>query len=96
MDQRVINLYDRFTHGGINRRKFLDRLSGIAGSAAAAVLLPFLQGSHAQAQETRIGFAPEDRFMVTLGNTLVVVRRDGLVFGADVVGRKIQPVFQFS
>jgi hypothetical protein len=43
-----------------------------------------------------IGFAPEDRFMVALGNTLVVIRQDGLVFGADVVGRDIQPVFQFS
>jgi hypothetical protein len=29
-------------------------------------------------------------------NTLVVIRQDGLVFGADVVGRDIQPVFQFS
>ena len=43
-----------------------------------------------------IGFAPEDRFMVALGNTLVVIRQDGLVFGADVGGRDIQPVFQFT
>ena len=35
MDQRVINLYDRFTHGGISRREFLDRLADLTGSAAA-------------------------------------------------------------
>jgi hypothetical protein len=28
MDQRIINLYDQFTHGGMNRRDFLDRLAG--------------------------------------------------------------------
>ena len=27
MDQRIINLYDQFTHGGMNRRDFLDRLA---------------------------------------------------------------------
>src|SRR4051794_129654 len=50
MDQRIINLYDRFTHGGMNRRDFLDRLSELAGSAAAAAaLLPLLQNDYAQA-----------------------------------------------
>ena len=43
MDQRIINLYDRFTHGGMNRRDCLDRLAELAGSAAAAAaLLPLL------------------------------------------------------
>ena len=32
MDQRIIDLYDNFTHGGMSRREFLDRLAGIAGS----------------------------------------------------------------
>ena len=46
MDQRIINLYDQFTHGGMNRRDFLDRLTGLAGSAAAgAALLPLLQNN---------------------------------------------------
>ena len=27
MDQRIIDLYDRYTHGGMNRRAFLDRLA---------------------------------------------------------------------
>ncbi len=30
MDQKIIDLYDRFTHGGINRREFLDRLAEVA------------------------------------------------------------------
>jgi carboxymethylenebutenolidase len=50
MDQRIINLYDRFTHGGMSRRDFLDRLAEAAGSAAAAAaLLPLLQNNYAQA-----------------------------------------------
>jgi carboxymethylenebutenolidase len=50
MDQRIINLYDRFTHGGMSRRDFLDRLTELAGSAAAAAaLLPLLQNDYAQA-----------------------------------------------
>ena len=50
MDQRIINLYDSFTHGGMNRRDFLDRLAGLTGSAAAAAaLIPFLQNNYAQA-----------------------------------------------
>lgn len=36
MDQRIIDLYDGFTHGRISRRDFFDRLTAIAGSAAAA------------------------------------------------------------
>jgi carboxymethylenebutenolidase len=51
MDQRIIDLYDSFTHGGINRREFLDRLAEIAGSSAAAVaLLPLLQNDYARAE----------------------------------------------
>ena len=44
----------------------------------------------------KIGFNPQDRFMMTLGNTLVVVTQDGSVFGADVVGGQLQPVFGFT
>jgi carboxymethylenebutenolidase len=50
MDQRIIDLYDDFTHGGMNRRTFLDRLAEIAGSGAAALaLLPLLQNDYARA-----------------------------------------------
>jgi carboxymethylenebutenolidase len=57
MDQRIIDLYDRFTHGGINRREFLDRLAQIAGSSAAALaLLPLLANDYARAAMV----APDD------------------------------------
>ena len=50
MDQRIINLYDHFTHGGMSRRDFLDKLTSLAGSTAAATaLLPILQNDYAQA-----------------------------------------------
>ena len=50
MDQRIINLYDRFTHGEMTRRRFLDKLAELAGSAAAAAaLLPLLQNDYAKA-----------------------------------------------
>lgn len=50
MDQRIINLYDRFTHGGMSRRDFLEQLSKLAGSTAAATaLLPLLQNDYAKA-----------------------------------------------
>jgi carboxymethylenebutenolidase len=50
MDQKIIDLYDRFTHGGMNRRELLDRLAQLAGSStAAAALLPLLQNDYARA-----------------------------------------------
>lgn len=57
MDQRIIDLYDRFTHDDIDRRAFLDRLAEIAGSSAAALaLLPLLQNDYARAATV----APDD------------------------------------
>jgi carboxymethylenebutenolidase len=51
MDQRIIDLYDVFTHGGMSRRAFLDRLATLAGSTSAAtVFLTALQNDYAQAQ----------------------------------------------
>jgi carboxymethylenebutenolidase len=51
MDQRIIDLYDDFTHGGMSRRSFIDKLAALAGSTAAATaLLPILQNNYAQAQ----------------------------------------------
>ena len=52
MDQRVIDLYDTYTHGGMNRRAFLDKLAALVGSAAAAsALLPLLSNNYALAQK---------------------------------------------
>jgi carboxymethylenebutenolidase len=51
MDQRIIDLYDDFTHGGMSRRSFLDKLAALAGStAAASAILPILQNNYAMAQ----------------------------------------------
>ncbi|PZQ83441.1 MAG: carboxymethylenebutenolidase [Ancylobacter novellus] len=50
MDQRIIDLYDRFTHGQIGRREFMDRLATLAGSLAAALaLMPLLTNDYARA-----------------------------------------------
>jgi carboxymethylenebutenolidase len=51
MDQRIINLYDAFTHSRISRREFMDELTKIAGSAAAAAaILPLLKNDYARAE----------------------------------------------
>jgi carboxymethylenebutenolidase len=51
MDQNIINLFDRFTHGGMNRRDFMEKLSLLAGSTAAATaILPLLENNYAHAQ----------------------------------------------
>jgi carboxymethylenebutenolidase len=51
MDQRIIELFDDYTHGGMTRRAFLDRLAKLAGGAAAATaLLPLLENNYAAAQ----------------------------------------------
>src|SRR5260370_16100123 len=50
VNQDISTLYDRFTHGGMSRRTFPDRLAELAGSTvAAAALLPLLQNDYAQA-----------------------------------------------
>jgi carboxymethylenebutenolidase len=53
MDQKIIDLYDTFTHGGMHRREFMTHLTSLAGSAGAALaLLPVLQNNYAQAAFT--------------------------------------------
>jgi carboxymethylenebutenolidase len=50
-DQPVIDLYDAYTHGRLDRRTFLDRLAAIAGgTAAATALLPILANDYARAE----------------------------------------------
>ncbi|MCC6889275.1 MAG: dienelactone hydrolase family protein [Hyphomicrobiales bacterium] len=50
MDQKIIDLYDKYIHGAMDRRDFLDRLTKVAGSTAAAMAaLPLLQSNWAQA-----------------------------------------------
>ena len=50
MQQKIIDLYDSYTHGGMSRRSFLDRLAMLAGgTAAATALLPILENNYAHA-----------------------------------------------
>lgn len=51
MDQKIIDLFDRYTHGGMSRRTFFDRLVALAGgTAAATALLPLLENNYAKAE----------------------------------------------
>ena len=51
MDQKIIDLHEKFTHGLLDRREFLRRLAIVAGSAAAAnALLLLLENNDAKAQ----------------------------------------------
>jgi carboxymethylenebutenolidase len=70
MDQRIINLYDEYTHKPLSRQDFLRRLVMLAGSTAAAMsLLPLLEVNYAHAAQTR----EEDLFIERIkypgGNT---------------------------
>lgn len=51
MDRRIIELYDEYTHAPLDRRVFIDRLTKLAGGAAAAyAVLPLLENNYAHAQ----------------------------------------------
>jgi carboxymethylenebutenolidase len=51
MDQKIIDLFDKYTHGGMNRRDFLEKLTLMAGSTAAVTaILPVLENNYAQAE----------------------------------------------
>ena len=53
MDQRIINLYDEYTHKPLSRQEFLRQLSILAGGTAAAMsLLPLLEVNYAHAAIT--------------------------------------------
>ncbi|MHB1191987.1 MAG: dienelactone hydrolase family protein [Longimicrobiales bacterium] len=47
MNPAILDLYDRFTHGGMSRRAFLDQLARLVGGPAAAMaVLPLLRDDH--------------------------------------------------
>lgn len=53
LDQRIINLYDEYTHKPLTRKEFLNRLFQLAGSSAAAMaLLPQLESDYGAARRT--------------------------------------------
>ncbi len=75
MDQKIIDLYDRFTHGGMSRREFLDRLARLTGGPAAAMAaLPLLQNDYARQ------LVPQDH------PDLLVSRAEWTVEGTVVTG----------
>jgi len=50
VDQRVIDLYDEYTHAPLDRREFVTRLAQLVGGMTAAMaILPILEPSRAQA-----------------------------------------------
>lgn len=50
MDQRIINLYDEYTHKPLTREEFLRRLAQLTGSMAAALaILPAIEVNQANA-----------------------------------------------
>ena len=53
MDQRIINLYDEYTHKPLTRNEFLKRLALLTGSTAAALaILPMIEVNQAHAAIT--------------------------------------------
>lgn len=53
MDQRIINLYDEYTHSGISRKDFLKKLAVLTGGTAMALtVLPLLENNYVAAAET--------------------------------------------
>lgn len=72
--QDIVDLYDRFTHGALSRREFMERLAAtVGGTAAATALLPLLQNNYAVAQtvaenDPRIAIS---RFQYEIGDAMM-------------------------
>lgn len=50
MDQRIINLFDEYTHKPLSREEFMQRLAKLTGGTAAAIaILPLLEVNYANA-----------------------------------------------
>ena len=85
----VLQLFDRYVHGDLSRRGFLDHASKIAGSSAAAAgLLAALSPQFAQAQKV----APTDARIATRFETIASPNGNGTVRGyvakpAHAIGR---------
>jgi len=65
VDQKIIDLYDEYTHAPLERRVFLARLAGLTGSAAAALsLVPLIESNYARAATV-----PTDDRRLDIGRT---------------------------
>jgi carboxymethylenebutenolidase len=50
MDQKIINLYDAYTHSALSRKDFMKKLALLAGGTAMALtILPLLENNYAAA-----------------------------------------------
>ena len=62
LEQKIIDLYDEYTHAPPDRRVFLARLAQLTGSTAAALaLVPLLEANQARAAIV----SPEDQRLET-------------------------------
>ncbi len=53
LDQRIIDLYDEYTHRPLSRKEFLKRLTQLAGSTAMAMsVLPLLESNYLESGAT--------------------------------------------
>lgn len=43
-----------------------------------------------------VAFNPQDKWVVTMGNRILVIRNDGAVFGHDLLNTTIGPAFQLN
>ncbi|WP_353125518.1 dienelactone hydrolase family protein [Parapedobacter pyrenivorans] len=54
MEQKIIHLYDQYTHSQLTRKEFMRRLAKLVGGTAAAMaILPMLQNNYAAAASFR-------------------------------------------
>ena len=82
MDQRIINLYDEYTHRPLSRDQFLQQLVRLTGSLAAALtVLPMLEGNYASAQVTGADqlFTERVEFDTAAGRMKAYVARPALL-----------------
>lgn len=71
----MISLYDTFTHGGMDRRSFMNHLAALAGSTTAAMaLLPMLSNDYARAETIK----PDDPRLIIEENVAVTGADKGL------------------
>jgi carboxymethylenebutenolidase len=55
MDQKIINLYDEYTHKPLTRKEFIKRLAALTGGTAAALtVLPLIELNYANAATVAI------------------------------------------
>ena len=62
VDRRIIDLYNEYVHTSLPRRDFLERLTRIAGGAAAALaVLPLIEPNYAEGRQIE----PDDKRLKT-------------------------------